>query len=118
MRKQPVIHSMEDRWQELMVVYTFVNEPELFTSYVAIDPSLWWDNRWMTKDAKQKVKDHSAYNNSLFIGGRMGRAYNYMGIDGFDSLMKEQRPAGLDYSCDLMKNETHYSTNFTGFWQG
>ena len=29
----------------LAVIYTFLNRPELFTSYVAIDPSIWWDHR-------------------------------------------------------------------------
>ncbi|HEX3386461.1 MAG TPA: alpha/beta hydrolase-fold protein, partial [Mucilaginibacter sp.] len=29
----------------LMAINTLINHPEMFNAYVAIDPSMWWDDR-------------------------------------------------------------------------
>jgi predicted alpha/beta superfamily hydrolase len=36
----------------LFVVETLMLEPELFDTYIAIDPSVWWDNERLVKDAE------------------------------------------------------------------
>jgi predicted alpha/beta superfamily hydrolase len=102
----------------LMVVYTFLKQPALFTSYVAIDPSLWWDNRYILKQAEKELGKRLQYKNSLYVGGREGTPSKEMGIARFDTLLQQFRPTGLDCQVELMTNETHYSTNFTGFWKG
>lgn len=42
----------------LFVLETYLNEPTLFTSYGAIDPSLWWDKEALSKAAAAKVGNH------------------------------------------------------------
>jgi hypothetical protein len=37
----------------LFVVETFLREPELFDTYIAFDPSLWWNNAKLVGDAPQ-----------------------------------------------------------------
>lgn len=44
----------------LTVVNALVNHPTLFNSYVAIDPSLWWDKQFLIKQA-EKVLGKSDY---------------------------------------------------------
>ena len=39
----------------LFTVNTLINHPGLFNAYVAIDPSLWWDNQIILKEAKAKL---------------------------------------------------------------
>jgi len=52
----------------LTAIHTLVNRPELFTSYIAIDPSLWWDYQQLLKQA-DSVLVHSGYKSkSLFVG--------------------------------------------------
>lgn len=41
----------------LFVIETYLNEPELFGSYGAIDPSLWWDKEALSQTAAQKIDD-------------------------------------------------------------
>ena len=36
----------------LFVVETFLREPDLFDTYIAFDPSLWWNDRQLVKDAE------------------------------------------------------------------
>jgi hypothetical protein len=58
------------------------------------------------------------FQNTLFIAGREGNMYRQMGVAGMDSILKEKVPQGLDWKCVAYRNETHYSTNFKGFWDG
>jgi predicted alpha/beta superfamily hydrolase len=102
----------------LFVMYIFLNEPELFTSYIAIDPSLWWDNFYLNKIALKKFNSLTSLNNTLFIAGRKGNAYRDMGIAEMDSILQTKAPSGLNWGCTGYDNETHYSTNFKGFWDG
>lgn len=39
----------------LFILETYLNEPTLFDSYAAIDPSLWWDKEALSKDAAVKA---------------------------------------------------------------
>ena len=51
----------------LMVVNTLVNNPELFNAYVAIDPSIWWDNRSIMKQAETVFTQHDYTGKKLFF---------------------------------------------------
>ena len=39
----------------LFTIYTLLNHPQLFSNYVAIDPSLDWDNQKLLAEAKDKL---------------------------------------------------------------
>ena len=50
----------------LMVVNTLLNYTELFDGYIAIDPSIWWNNQQMTKQAKNIIRTNKFENISFF----------------------------------------------------
>ena len=51
----------------LAVLNAFVNHPSLFKSYVTIDPTVWWDNRLIMKQAKGAlIKDDYADKNLFY----------------------------------------------------
>lgn len=102
----------------LFAVYTFLKEPALFTSYIAIDPSLWWDNFYLIKEARQFIANPAELHNTLWLAGREGSAYQYMGIAQMDSVLSSKRLAGFTWRRQLYANETHYSTQFKGLWDG
>ena len=102
----------------LFTVYAFLKDPALFTSYIAIDPSLWWDNFYMRRSAAQFIKDFGRLNNTLWIAGREGNAYHSMGIARMDSVLASKKITGLNWKTQLYVNETHYSTQFKGLWDG
>lgn len=51
----------------LLVVNTLINRPELFNNYIAIDPSLWWDNEVLTRKITDKLSNEKYKNKSLFL---------------------------------------------------
>lgn len=103
----------------LFVMYAYLSDPTLFTSYIAIDPSLWWDNFLLSRMASTQLDSNKfQINNTLFIVGRKGNAFREMGVASMDSILRKKAPKGLDWKCVAYDNETHYSTNFKGFWDG
>ncbi|MFT7155373.1 MAG: putative alpha/beta superfamily hydrolase, partial [Parvicella sp.] len=51
----------------LFTIYSLVHHPELFSNYLAIDPSLDWDNQKLIKEASDKVSSADYKGKSLFM---------------------------------------------------
>ncbi|GGK62141.1 alpha/beta hydrolase-fold protein [Rufibacter glacialis] len=51
----------------LTVLQALVNQPTLFTSYVAIDPSIWWDNKLIMKQAEKALTQKDYAGENLFF---------------------------------------------------
>ncbi|WBX70804.1 alpha/beta hydrolase [Tenacibaculum retecalamus] len=51
----------------LFAINTLIHHQELFTNYLAIDPSLDWDHQKLVKEAAVLLKKNSYKNKSLFI---------------------------------------------------
>jgi predicted alpha/beta superfamily hydrolase len=51
----------------LLAVHTLLNQPDMFQAYIAIDPSLWWDNELLTQQAADKIRAVRKLRKALFI---------------------------------------------------
>ncbi|MDP4151417.1 MAG: alpha/beta hydrolase-fold protein [Bacteroidota bacterium] len=51
----------------LMVVDALINHRELFSAYLAIDPSLWWDDQKLLKKAEGELAPGSFRNKAFFL---------------------------------------------------
>ena len=52
----------------LAVIDALIERPELFNNYIAIDPSLWWDNQELLNRAKNALKPKKYKGKSLYVG--------------------------------------------------
>ncbi|MDH6307509.1 putative alpha/beta superfamily hydrolase [Dysgonomonas sp. PFB1-18] len=52
----------------LFTVNTFLHHTELFDIYLALDPSLWWDQGKLSKEAAELIKGKDFTGKSLYIG--------------------------------------------------
>jgi len=52
----------------LTVMNTLVHQPNLFDAYVAIDPSMWWNDSKLLKKIKQHTFDEKYNKKSLYLG--------------------------------------------------
>jgi hypothetical protein len=59
----------------LFTIYTLINKPELFANYLAIDPSLDWDNQKLLKQAKTvlQTKDYKGKSLYISLSGQLDR---------------------------------------------
>jgi len=51
----------------LTVINTLIKSPDMFNAYVAIDPSMWWDNQISLKEAKIDLHNNQFENKKLFL---------------------------------------------------
>lgn len=51
----------------LTAINVLLNHTNLFNAYIAIDPSLWWDNELLLKQAKAVIKNKDFMKRSLFV---------------------------------------------------
>jgi uncharacterized protein len=51
----------------LFVMETFFLEPELFASYIALDPSLWWADEGLVKSADTRLAARPPHGKSVFL---------------------------------------------------
>ena len=52
----------------LMAVHALINHKNLFNSYVAIDPSMWYDNESLLKQTQKALQSNSFAGKSLYLG--------------------------------------------------
>jgi predicted alpha/beta superfamily hydrolase len=101
----------------LFVLYTLFTEPRLFDSYIAADPSLWWDHGFLMRYAKEKMNSVTGIK-SLFITGRTGSAYHDMRIDSLEMLLKDIAPPSLQWKAVAYPDETHISQQYKSAYDG
>ena len=51
----------------LFVVETFLLEPDLFDTYIAIDPSLWWDSQRLVNGAAKQLRARPKLEKALYL---------------------------------------------------
>lgn len=116
----------------LTVIHTLLNKHSLFNAYIAIDPSLWWNNQQLVKDVNQKGRNFN--NTSLFIG----RAKNmppdmdtlaaledtsqytliYRSVAGFIKNLKKVDKTGLLWDTKFYPEESHGTVELIGQYDG
>jgi len=101
----------------MFAIYAMVNEPGLFKSYIAIDPSIWWDHCYVAKIAAAKLPGMTSQNLTLFIAGREG-ALTSMKIDSMETVLKSTAPKNLNWKLQIYNGETHSSVRFKGTYDG
>ena len=51
----------------LLAIHALLHDPDLFQAYVAIDPSLWWDNQLLTHHAENKLRTIRKLRKTVYI---------------------------------------------------
>ncbi len=53
----------------LFVVETFFLTPDMFDNYIAFDPSLWWNDKYLIKTAKEHLNKFSPNKKRIWFAG-------------------------------------------------
>lgn len=104
----------------LAVINAMLSHPEYFNSYVAIDPSLWWDSEVMiakTKDYLSKHQQKFPSNISLYLAQADNEEQNKVWnndmvvvIQKFDALVKQN--GTLHYGYKFYTGEDHGTLSY------
>ncbi len=56
----------------LFVVETLLLEPAMFDTYIAVDPSLWWNDQYLVNNVEKLLKQHPDNHKRLFLAAGQG----------------------------------------------
>jgi predicted alpha/beta superfamily hydrolase len=90
----------------LFVVETFLLEPTLFDTYVAIDPSLWWNGGALVAGAEQQLAGRPAARKSLYLASSEEEIIAKPASQLADVLKRGAFP-GVTWHHDPMPEERH-----------
>lgn len=90
----------------LFVVETFFLDPGLFDTYIAFDPSLWWNGADLVKNASGRLGDTGKGKKTLYLASSGEEELARLARQLADAL-KAHAPAGLTWHYEPMPEETH-----------
>lgn len=102
----------------LFATYALLTNPQVFDTYIAADPSFWWDKRWLNKLAAEKLHGSAFDNKMLYITGRGDSQSEGMGIVAMDSVLRAVAPKALRWKIVDYPGETHNSVKFKSIYDG
>ncbi len=121
----------------LFTLYSLVNHPQLFSNYIAIDPSLDWDNQKLFKEAKDKFSNNTYQGKSLFmsLNGQLNMQDPTITIDNvmqdtsnftlfprsniaFSELVAQNKQNGLDLEWKFYPRDIHGTIPFPSIMDG
>ena len=93
----------------LMSSYCLLNHPEMFDSYIAVSPSLWWDKESIFTNADLLFKNKDFKHKTIFFSeGNEGPEY-HKSVIKLQSLLQQKKITGLRYKYIAYPEETHNS---------
>jgi pimeloyl-ACP methyl ester carboxylesterase len=104
----------------LFTVHTYLENPEAFSAYLAISPSLWWEQDSPVKRTEEAAASGSLSPKPLIVtlgaleGGDMGRSVRR----GFFPIFESDRLSGLPFTPVEIPEGTHYYSPYQAFFAG
>jgi len=109
----------------LTVINTLINHTELFNSFVAIDPSMWWNNQSSLRETNTALSKNEFFNKSLFlaIANTMDKGIDTATVKKdnsrktlpirsnleFSDILNKYSQNNLNYMVKYYQNENHGS---------
>ncbi len=90
----------------LFVVETMLLEPNLFDSYIAFDPSLWWNNKSLLSNAAERLKTPRARKTTVYLASSSEKELAQVASE-LASLLKSHASPALQSHYTPMPEETH-----------
>ncbi|MGY5355914.1 alpha/beta hydrolase-fold protein [Wenyingzhuangia sp. IMCC45467] len=109
----------------LTVLNTLLSRSELFNAYIAIDPSVWWDNKYVLQQAKKKLKTKDYTNKRLFISQGYDEPtpkdtarWHERAIQSFRQVLENDHQSGLQWSYQFFENDDHGTVSLPSEYYG
>jgi uncharacterized protein len=88
----------------LFVLETFVLGPDMFSSYIAIDPSLWWNNAGLLKSTGDRLDTAPGDRKSVFLASSKDAADLTAQLA---TVFDARRAGGINFHYAALTGETH-----------
>ena len=109
----------------LLALHALISKREMFNAYIAIDPSLFWDNEILSRAIKKKIGSIKRSRSSVFISLAntpdlfLGDSKKFKAATRkFTTLLKQARSSKFRFGYKYYNNETHGSVPFISLYHG
>lgn len=104
----------------LLAINAYLDKHSLFDAYIAIDPSLWWDEKMMQQ--KIATAQSVSFQKKLYIAtanqGERNRGRNKKRHDAFYKGLTQKAKETLQAKIEYFENEHHRSVVLIAMYQG
>ncbi len=90
----------------LFVVETFLLEPDLFDTYIALDPSLWWNNERLVQEAGERLKARPQLKKTLYFASSDEKGIVET-AQRFAEVLGKNASSGVHWHYEKMPEEKH-----------
>jgi predicted alpha/beta superfamily hydrolase len=90
----------------LFVVETFLLEPELFDTYIAFDPSLWWNDQNLARGAAERLRARPGLKKTLYLATSDEKEVVEI-TRPFVEVLTKIAPPGVRWHYEKMAGEKH-----------
>jgi predicted alpha/beta superfamily hydrolase len=90
----------------LFVMETFLLEPDLFDTYIAFDPSLWWNDQKLVNGAGGRLRSRPRLKKTLYFASSGDSGLDVIAQRLAEVLAKDA-PAGIRWHYEKMPDEKH-----------
>jgi predicted alpha/beta superfamily hydrolase len=90
----------------LFIVETFLKEPDLFDTYIAFDPSLWWNDQGLVSGAAEDLRRRPQLSKTLYLANS-GEEMTPGTMQRFADVLSGNAPPGLRWHLERMPEELH-----------
>lgn len=90
----------------LFAVETFLLEPDLFDTYIALDPSLWWNDERLVKEAGERLKARPKSEKTLYFASSDEKGIVET-AQRFAEVLGKNASSGLRWHYEKMPEEKH-----------
>jgi predicted alpha/beta superfamily hydrolase len=101
----------------LTVINCLLTRPAMFDAYIAISPSLWFDNKYVLRLAEQKLPSLSTINKKLFysVGNEDGGFRN--DLLRFDKIVRRIDSKIVDHAYKYYPDEDHMTEPIPAYYE-
>jgi predicted alpha/beta superfamily hydrolase len=92
----------------LFTLECLFHAPDLFQTYIAIDPSLWWNDEALTTQFAEKLRKQPRLAKNLYFASA-GQAGMANVASKFSDMLKASQVQGLDWTYENYPKESHAS---------
>ncbi|HSU16973.1 alpha/beta hydrolase [Longimicrobium sp.] len=95
----------------LFIVETFLVQPELFDTYIALSPSLWWNAEALVRTSPERLRSHRRMHAALYFSSAGDDII--APIAGLAAVLRANAPAGLRWEYRA-RPDLHHATIYRG----
>lgn len=102
----------------LFALHTFLTRPELFNGYIAVSPTMHWDNHLVSRRAEAFFKDRKELHRTLYLTLANEGGEAKVGFLRFQKILAQQQARKFAWDASLMEDEDHGSVVMRSHYHG